>query len=507
MASSVEFTSQNYGIAYPDSNSFELFNNVVAQTINAYQDENNNAYNLTLGASSNVNVEAVNGINFYTSPSDSLTYYNTVVQNNHRIDTKVLQISQCNLTSTTYIEAQGLALCLSGLDSAQTTTVSQTTFTSADATQVLATSQPNGFVIENPIVVNSGLTDLGNMTVRQNLVVDQNIISSSMNLIKSDGNGGQTAYAFYINEWGQLDLVRYGINTQSVDGNTTIRTDVQRLFTWGKSNDYHMGDLQNYTGLNTYTGGTSVAPSTNNTSPSSALAWQTSPSVNNGIYYSLGYVGIGSQQPRESLDVVGQIRVTSGVYPAQSGQANLGKPNNIFNTAYVNTVNLHGGQGGVDGTIYIDAIGNLIMEDGNSAQFNMTNVQNSATWSSNLLGVGGIITAGGNSVWSTSGNSIYLMNSNVGIGVSSPAYALDVTTVNVRQIMHAPLITSSDNTANITLGNSSVIISAPTVITGGSLFTGSNITSSNVKLNGQMTLSNQYGVTTYVPGGIVFGTW
>ena len=59
---SVEF-NPHYGIDYPDNTEYSVLNGIAALAVTAYSDQNSNAQNLTLGASSNVNIEAYEGVN------------------------------------------------------------------------------------------------------------------------------------------------------------------------------------------------------------------------------------------------------------------------------------------------------------------------------------------------------------------------------------------------------------------------------------------------------------
>ena len=72
-----------------------IMDNIVAKTLNAYKDENNTHYNLTLGASSNINIEAARGVNVYFNSSNATKLYNSTYVGDIRTDTNILNISIC----------------------------------------------------------------------------------------------------------------------------------------------------------------------------------------------------------------------------------------------------------------------------------------------------------------------------------------------------------------------------------------------------------------------------
>ena len=74
-----------------------IMDNIIAKTLNAYKDENNTHYNLTLGASSNINIEAARGVNVYFNSSNATKLYNSTYVGDIRTDTNILNISSIKL--------------------------------------------------------------------------------------------------------------------------------------------------------------------------------------------------------------------------------------------------------------------------------------------------------------------------------------------------------------------------------------------------------------------------
>ena len=85
-----------------------IMDNIVAKTLNAYKDANNAHYNLTLGASSNINIEAARGVNVYFNSSNATKLYNSTYVGDIRTDTNILNIS--SLSNITYISTSNQVL-------------------------------------------------------------------------------------------------------------------------------------------------------------------------------------------------------------------------------------------------------------------------------------------------------------------------------------------------------------------------------------------------------------
>lgn len=185
--------------------------------------------------------------------------------------------------------------------------------------------------------------------------------------------------------------------------------------------------------------------------PAGSTQWLTS---GTNMSYSAGYVGIGTTAPASLLDVNGSVRGT-----AFYGGSGNGFRGNFFGSvgwinsdvtinAYDNTRNLlletNGGNVGIGTTSPASALdikGTLTLEGatsgsvalkapatGGSATYTLpataTNGAYLTTDASGNLSWG--TPAGGSGQWTTNGSNIYYTTGYVGIGVSSPAYGLEI---------------------------------------------------------------------------------
>lgn len=475
---SVEF-NPNYSINYPDADTFDVFNNVALTNIAAFQDASGNAQNLTLGASSNVNIEAHDGINVYFAQPDSVTYYNTKIVNNARVDTPILEMH--NDLATTFLSANNLSLNLSGMDSNRTTTVSRTTMQTSNYSQLVDTPLGNGFVFAPSMQLLSNLDVKNDIVSHNNIACSGNMFSSTMNLYKNKDINTQISYAFYINEFDQLDIVRYKKSTTTQAPYVTTMTEAKRIFTFGKIDENHTGDLLKYTAVNEFNGivGPSTGLSTGQVTSLTNMLWSSSPGGQN-VYYNNGNVGIGTITPREPLDVEGNMVIGGVLYPLTTSTFDLGKATKAFNNAYVTSLNIKGG------TITIDQTsGSLILEGTDNVQVNLTNLQNitneaylASEWSSNLLGTNGINGGSGGlgSQWHSSNNIVSISSSNIGINTTNPVSELDVR-------------------GTITACNLTIL---------GSLTTTQVVSQYQ---SSAFTTSNTYGSILYSATGITFAKW
>ena len=419
----------NYDISYPDVTFMNTIGSAAALNINAYKDSSNVTHNLTLGASSNVNIEALEGVNVYFDESNALTVFNTSVSNNVRQDREILNISSDQLS--TYLTASNLKLVVSGQDSLQTTSISQTTFSTSNLAQLVDTPLGNGFIFATPMQLKANLDVADDVVSHNNIACSGNIFSSTLNLYKNvtEGSNTQVAYAFYINEYDQLDLVRYN----KYDNENTISSSMKRIATFGKvENSNQTGDLNNYVAIDQFNGivGQSNGVTTNFTS----VLWGNSPNGSN-IFYNNGYVGIGTMTPSEILHInQGNLRIGGAILPDADMTYSIGTQNLQFNDIHVGTVNVGGGSISTDPTS-----GSILLEGTDYVQVNLTSLVEQVNDTSNALfsssftpGSGGGSGGGGvnitsNITMSNYGQTLlFSSNNNLGINTSNPTEALHV---------------------------------------------------------------------------------
>ena len=166
--------------------------------------------------------------------------------------------------------------------------------------------------------------------------------------------------------------------------------------------------------------------------------WTTSGS---NIYYNTGSVGIGTTAPTIPLHIYGsgQRILLDGSSAAQTYI--------MFATQGTNRGYIGTGAAGADMNITAYAGQNLLLQAGGTEHMRITSSGKVGIGSTspqykldvagdvNVTGgfyVNGSAFSGGSSQWTTSGSKIYYSTGNVGIGSTSPQYALDVTgSVNV----------------------------------------------------------------------------
>jgi hypothetical protein len=435
------FYNSNYGLTY-DDNMFMQAAAVGATSVTAYIDSNNQKQNLILGASSNVVIEAYENVKIYYSTSNNFTLYNTSVSNSIRTDRELLDIS--GLSDTTYIHTSDQVLDISGRDAYYTTIVGKTTLTASNNLQFVNTSQQDGFAFSTQMSFNSNIIVANDIVGNDNLTLGGNVFSSTLNLYKNkeatelNNYQRQIAYGFYINEYDQLEFVKY-----NKYGTSNLTSTISKVATFGFGPHDGVANPSNYTNLDSFNG--FVTHSNGVSSGISDMLWSAN-SDKMRIYYNASNVGINKQSPQHWLDVDGDICTSSNVYvmnrlgvgktdpthaldiigdskfagdllPAADSIYNLGSADLRWKTLYINanTIDMGAASIGVN-----SATGNI--EFKTEAGDKISGVEN-----------------------------IYTVGSNIGIGNAAPIYSLDVTgTLNVSGNIYNGgelLVAFSSNTA------------------------------------------------------------
>jgi hypothetical protein len=475
MATASVLTRPSYYIDYDDT-SLQTLGLVSAIGINAYTDDTGDAQNLTIGASRNVNVEAVDGVNLVFNSNNNVGLWNYVDTNGVITSNEVLKIHSDS--DNTYISASNRELILTGADSNSTTTVSKTTFTETLNYQVVTTTSP-GMFLDTSVVVNSNLQVTTDIVGYQNIVASGNVFSSTVNWYKnytpssSNNYKAQTAYGMYINDFDQLEIIKfekfgtsnistsqkrvgvYGTDTGStryisdVNSNQVI-AQFNNIFTLATTGNYTIGYVDGYTnnqpgGVNT--GGGSGGGGSDWTSFSNDIYIKSLIKtvggtvggvlrVNNNTYV-MSNLGVGTATPSAPLHVVGQSLFGGALVPTVDVTYDLGTSNARWRDLFLsgNTINLGGTKIGLDANSNVafkDASDNLkkiIVDEiqiGSDASTPLFIKKNPTTGGVSFVSGGVETTAGGATVWATWSTNVYLMSSNVGIGKSNAAYALDV---------------------------------------------------------------------------------
>ena len=371
---SIFFNPTAYNVDYNADNTMNIFGPIVTSTVNAYSDTNQATQSLVLGATSNILIEAMDGVNIYFDESKSLTVYNTDVVNNVRTDTSILTVTNSN--NRAQVIATSIPLELYGSDANFTTKVSRTTFSTSNDYQVVGTSKDQ-FLFQNSLQTQDDLV------ANNNIACAGNLYSSTLNLYKNLSNGTSnvaTAYGFYINEFDQLELVRFN----KYQNNNQVTTEKKRVATFGKADTpYRVGELSNFMSLDQYTGVVDGQYSQMNgvTTSMTSILWSSqSGNSSNNIYYNLGNVGIGAATPTEKLHVVGNMKIAGHIVPATDIIYDLGSQNLRFRDLYLSGDTIKMG----NAFISVGATGNFIFgTENNNNLIDMSQIENIAKSASN----------------------------------------------------------------------------------------------------------------------------
>jgi hypothetical protein len=330
-APSVFYNPLQYNVDYALDNTMNIFGPIVTSTVNAYSDTQSNLQNLVLGATSNVLIEAMEGVNIYFDDSNALTIYNTALSNNTRIDTSILTVSNSN--NRAQVIATSIPLELYGSDAMNTTKVSRTTLTASNMYQRFTTSQDQ-FLFDQPITLGSNFLAKNDIVSHQNIACTGNVYSSTFNLFKNKSANQQVAYSFYINEHDQLELIKFN---RDVNG-AIVTSQKKRMATFGKlDNPYVAGELSNFTSIEQFSGITGASPitSTGVTTNMTSILWGAQSGTSN-IHYTIGNVGIGTSAPTAALHVAnGNMKIAGHIIPEADILYDLGTSNCRFRSLYI----------------------------------------------------------------------------------------------------------------------------------------------------------------------------
>lgn len=302
--------------------------NINAKSIAAYQDSDSNVMNLTVGASRDVNIESANNTNIYTLPGGGVKLYETTIDGATRTDYNILQVTNTSAgllggSPTTLISVEdgtSSKISIQATDAQNTVTVGSLKFNDASGYEVLTTTNPNGFKFNKGLNISGSVTATSDFITSGNVKATGDMFASTMNFYKdlSDSNLSQVAYAFYINEYNQLELLRYYKYTAS-------NSAQERVMTFGTASinngykDMPVSAVNNYDKLNSFNGITAASSNSNvGGSSSSGSSGNMLVNTSGNMYLNEGvYFGIGTSEPAYELDVNGTIRSSAVVISPQ----------------------------------------------------------------------------------------------------------------------------------------------------------------------------------------------
>lgn len=303
-------TNSNYVIDYVDNASLNIFRNISTANVNAYTSVDNMPVSLTLGATSDVNIESLSNINIVTTDNGSLRFWNSTMSNNIRQDEEYLKIALLDGV-TTILGGTSNPISLRGGDIEHTTNIGDLTLRTIKDHEMISTGLSNIFFMD-AVLFNSnanflGKTDMNDLYVANNLVSLGNFFGTKMNFLKNEpahSNIAQVGYAFHINDRDQLELIKYA-RFSSND-----RSVIKRVAIFGNNpiNEFDTSDVNNYLVFDEYNG--LIMAETNDPAASHILnkyMWRFNDEAN--IYTNVK-IGIHTDQPTADVHVNGTIKST-----------------------------------------------------------------------------------------------------------------------------------------------------------------------------------------------------
>jgi hypothetical protein len=304
-----------YAFQYPEG--VNIVDTLVVRRLGAYNNETS-PENIIIGATSNVNIEASENIQFYVKPTGTFDMFTTLV-GDQRTDTKILEVSAPALDST-LITTVDQNLEVRGGDAQRTTIVSHTTMLKGvdGSNQFLDLPVGEVFYFGNEVNIDRGLQVTGNVVVGKSMLVSDhlitygNIYGSNIGLwrnvdsnVAENSNVSQVGFGFRVNSNHQLELVKY-----SKFAEKTICKKVA-IFGQAKFNETMCNDdgIEVYSKINDILGQTNLPEMPNTIGLTVDLTqpiqtyWETGPA---GIFYNAGNVGISNNNPQYALDVGGE---------------------------------------------------------------------------------------------------------------------------------------------------------------------------------------------------------
>lgn len=286
----------SYSNVYNSNSFMQLLENVSALTVCAYNDENG-PNNLILGATSNVIIQGMQGVQMYINDSNSFQIYTTDSQGSN--PTPIFAIMYSN--NTTLINSSNLSF------NGQSASIGSAVILDSNGYQYFGTSNADGFLFDGSLMVNSNSSIFGNIVGYQNLAISGNMFGSTMNLFQLNPNTTKTSnlvlvgYSLHINSFNQLELLR----TDKLITESNYTNKVTRVMTFGNTefNNQDKDNPENFTIMQdfqsnlpsvsnvSFTGGTSTyaALSTSFSSNAASFASNHTITTSNQLYPMCGY--------------------------------------------------------------------------------------------------------------------------------------------------------------------------------------------------------------------------
>ena len=194
----------NFHPYYPSAGIENDIPNIVTQSIAAYKDENGVPQTLTVGASSDLNLESEKNVNVYLGSNNAYTLYTSTYQSGVRTDTEILAVDRNVTTNTTVISAPENVQITSADVANSTFTVGSLELSQDASAQVIDTAMNN-------FRFTKGMQIQGDVAVANNIISSGNIYGANVNLWmdKVDKDYTRIGYGMRINNMDQLEIIKY----------------------------------------------------------------------------------------------------------------------------------------------------------------------------------------------------------------------------------------------------------------------------------------------------------
>lgn len=438
------FDNQPTSVFYPDENVVSTLSTLAAKNVVAFKDSDGNNTDLVLGATSNVNVEALDTVNIFTGDGALLLYKTTVDESNVRTDRLLLDVVE-EVQGVTRIEAGGSnSLVIMPADANKTTVVGDLTITDdtvASEVVVSTGAMTDGLRLSGNMKVDGYEVVRDYLSVGQdafvggNTFVNGSVYSKNYNIWKSategvaTSNASKVGYAFVMNERDQLEIVKYASFSNETNSEVYKKVAVfgTQQLNVAESNE---GAYMAFDPLNgvTLVGGSG---SSNVVIPGAGASGSTS---NLNLYNST---------------LSGTTTVTGNIIPSGNEVYDLGSPENRFRDLYLSGNTLVIGEAKIE---FVNGELRIVTSNNDPLDVlpvNMYSVDsNFGFFTSNpsyTVDVGGsfrvqngpisfpaesvshlAISGLRNSQWSNTDSNLFILSSNVGIGTNAPTARLDV---------------------------------------------------------------------------------
>lgn len=254
MASLSVLDSPNVQLSYPPPDMLATLSKVAATSLTATKDTTGQNVTLTIGATRNVNIEAVDQVKVFTGSNGSYEMYKTYYDEltDARLDEKLLSVGMSG-DKTAYVSSASSELKMLANDTNGSFWFNDFSIKNVDDFKVLESSQPNGLWLNDKSSFGSGIFCNMDAIVEQNIFTNGNIAANNLSLFKDTANSNigdptRVGYGFRINASQQLELLKY------TRFNDADKSDViKRVMIFGnnplKSDDTIDTSSQDYTGF------------------------------------------------------------------------------------------------------------------------------------------------------------------------------------------------------------------------------------------------------------------